>query len=337
MFWPIIISMQRLKVSILYILKAIGLFKLSEYYSRKFSTVLCYHGISTDDENKFLPANYISFDAFKEQIETLLKNGYQFIDLDDLRQKMKSNSLSNKEIVLTIDDGFKSIFDQMIPYLEEKKIKSTLYVTTKESINKDSIFRLLCNYIFWKSSKHSLEINNETIFIKNNKSSWDYILKSEENLSFKEREILLHEIANKLEVNISNELKKSFQLINYDDLKNLDLKYVDIQLHTHSHDMTMEQTDLKKDIEKNIELLKDIGSSPLVHFCYPSGFFKNSDLPMLKSLNIKTATTCEQGMVSSFTNPLLIPRLIINSNTPQIVFEAELNGLMELIRKLKRA
>lgn len=34
---------------------------------------------------------------------------------------------------------------------------------------------------------------------------------------------------------------------------------------------------------------------------------------------------------------IFIPRLIINSNMPKIVFEAELNGLMELIRKLKRA
>lgn len=326
--------MRILKILILYFLKLIGLFKISQLVSRKSSTVLCYHGISNQDENKFLPANYISFKDFKVQLEKLLKAGYRFITLDELNKKIKTNELDNKELVLTIDDGLKSIFDEMIPYLEENKIKSTLYVTTQDSINKDSIFRLLCNYIFWKSNHTILTTQDSTINIKDVEKRWDYIVKIEKELNFEQREVLIDEIAQKLEVKIDSELKKSFQIINYEDLNKLDLTYVDIQLHTHSHDMHMEESLLEKDIIKNRDLLEELSKSPLIHFCYPSGVYKNSHLSLLSKLDIQTATTCEQGFVTKNTNPLLIPRLIINSNMPNIVFEAELNGLMNYLRRV---
>lgn len=332
--------MQSLKIILLYLLRACGLFSLFSYLNKNKSLVLCYHGTSLNDEHKFMPANYVTNKRFKRRLEKLKTQGYKFISLSQLLHRINENKVSNKEVVITIDDGFESIFDEMIPFIEANSIPATLYVTTMNSCHEYPIFRLASAYLFWKTKIQYLtfathEINySDKILTKEHQSIWDFILYVEENYNFKDRNDILNVMARKLNVELSSNLMKSFQIIDLEKLKQLKLNFTDIQLHTHSHDMSLEYAELKKDLQKNKELLSPIAKNKLIHFCYPSGLYKKEHLKLLDELDIKTATTCHHGLVSSSTNPLEIPRLIINSNMPEIVFEAELNGLMSFLRSL---
>ena len=334
--------MQIIKKYSLYLLKVCGVFSLFSYINRNRSLVLCYHGIAQNDEHLFMPANYVTMKRFKKRIEKLKRNGYDFITLEELSEKIKKKCLSNKELVITIDDGFESIFCEMIPYLEEKSIPSTLYITTMNSSHNYPIFRLASAYAFWKTknelfypSKTSVNYQ-EKVETKNHQSIWKFITKVEENYDFKNRELILKEILKQLDVKLTPNLLKSFKLLELAKLEQLELNLTSIQLHTHSHDMTLEVEKLKEDIIKNKNILSDYTVNELNHFCYPSGIYNEEHFPVLKELDIETATTCEHGLVDHKTNPLAIPRLVINSNMSEIVFEAELNGLMSFFRSFKK-
>jgi hypothetical protein len=52
-------------------------------------------------------------------------------------------------------------------------------------------------------------------------------------------------------------------------------------------------------------------------------------------MGILSATTCESGFVTKKTNPYYLPRFLDGENIPKIIFEAEVCGVLDLLRKIK--
>ena len=82
------------------------------------------------NENKY-PSTNIQLDVFKEQLKIIENEGIRFIH----PKKFKENISKNKEerkILLTIDDGLLSFYQNAWPILREKKIPFILFVNTRE-------------------------------------------------------------------------------------------------------------------------------------------------------------------------------------------------------------
>ncbi len=82
------------------------------------------------NENKY-PSTNIQLDIFKEQLKIIENEGIRFIH----PKKFKENISKNKEerkILLTIDDGLLSFYQNAWPILREKKIPFILFVNTRE-------------------------------------------------------------------------------------------------------------------------------------------------------------------------------------------------------------
>ena len=63
------------------------------------------------------------------------------------------------------------------------------------------------------------------------------------------------------------------------------------------------------------------------HFCYPSGVYRAEFLPWLREAGVQTATTCDPGLASSQTEPLLLPRLVDTSNLSALDVEGWMTGM----------
>jgi len=63
------------------------------------------------------------------------------------------------------------------------------------------------------------------------------------------------------------------------------------------------------------------------HFCYPSGVYRSEFLPWLREAGVQTATTCDPGLASSRTEPLLLPRLVDTSNLSALDVEGWMAGM----------
>lgn len=88
--------------------------------------VLCYHRFGTE----VVDSMTIKTSAFTEQMEWLKTNGYTVIPLDTAVQYFqgKIKSIPAKSVVITVDDGHKSVYTDLAPIVKKYKIPVTLFI-----------------------------------------------------------------------------------------------------------------------------------------------------------------------------------------------------------------
>ena len=107
-------------------------------------TVLIYHRFG---ENKY-PTTNIALDRFNEQLEFLKNNNYQVIPLEQLIHSLKGGlQLPDRAVVITVDDGYRSVYTEAWPVLKQYDYPFTVFVYAKATENKH------WNYMTWDQIK----------------------------------------------------------------------------------------------------------------------------------------------------------------------------------------
>ena len=116
------------------------------------------------EENKY-PSTNIKILDFKKHLEIIQKNNIKFIDPKKFEMELKDNKKQRK-ILLTIDDGFLSFYQNAWPILKEKKIPFILFVSTREVGS--------FNYMDWDQIK---EVSKEKfVEIGNHSHTHEYLV-----------------------------------------------------------------------------------------------------------------------------------------------------------------
>ena len=122
------------------ILIIIPLSVLSNEVNEKGIVSLMYHRF---DENKYPTTNIRIYD-FKKHISLIKESNLEFVSFAELKKILiDQKPYSNKKVLLTIDDGFKSFYENAWPILKEQKIPFILFVNTREINNRHP------NYMSW--------------------------------------------------------------------------------------------------------------------------------------------------------------------------------------------
>ena len=108
---------------------------------------LMYHRFN---ENKY-PSTNIRMNIFDEQMQMIKKLDYEFYN-PKLFEKEFDNKKDDKKILITIDDGFQSFYQEAWPYLKKNNIPFILFVST-EPVGRNG-------YMTWEQI---LEIENSEI------------------------------------------------------------------------------------------------------------------------------------------------------------------------------
>ena len=106
---------------------------------------LMYHRF---EENKY-PSTNIKIEDFKSHLEILSKSNIKLINPKDFEKEISKNKKQRK-LLLTIDDGFLSFYNNAWPLLKKNKIPFILFVSTREVGSS--------NYMSWNQIK---EISKE--------------------------------------------------------------------------------------------------------------------------------------------------------------------------------
>ena len=139
--------------------------------NNKGITTLMYHRFN---ENKY-PSTNIQMNVFEQQIEIIKDNKYNFYDPKEFSLNFKIPK-KEKKILITIDDGFSSFYENAWPFLKENQIPFILFISTKAVGN--------FGYMNWDEIK---EIEKEKfVYIGNHSNSHDYLvdLNEEEFLKY---------------------------------------------------------------------------------------------------------------------------------------------------------
>ena len=332
---------QILKTAFLTTCKYTGIFKMARYATRNRLRILCYHGIARADEHQWRPALYVTPEQFAARMDFLCAQKYPVLPLDLAVEKHASGDLPAGATVITFDDGFKDFYDYAWTIVKERNLPTTLYVTTYHTLKQTPIFRLVLSYLFWRTRATQIDLRSSNLlptglrqfFIMTEPSLEKRIVRHAEiNLSDEERTQLLHDIAIALGVEYSEYLPaRLFEIVSSQEMREMADDGIDIQLHTHRHCLPTFRNGVVREISDNRDVLNPINSAT-DHFCYPSGIWAEPHLPILRELGVKSATTCDEGLNKPGSNLLTLKRFLDGSQVSELRFEAEMSGLMDLLR-----
>ena len=99
----------------------------SKYYSNDKGVLsIMYHRFN---ENKY-PSTNIRMNIFDKQMQMIKNSGYEFYDAK-LFEKEFYEIKNKKKILISIDDGFKSFYDEAWPYLRKNNIPFIIFISTQ--------------------------------------------------------------------------------------------------------------------------------------------------------------------------------------------------------------
>ncbi len=338
---------MRTKTSILRVLKKFSVPTLAKTVTKGKLRILCYHGFSCCDEYLWMPGVFMRPETFEARMYFLYTNGYPVLDLTEALELMDKDRLPDQATVITMDDGWVSIKERAHSICKKYNLPYTVYVSSYHSLKQSPVFNMFVRYLFWKTEKSSVpasgfvkrgngrvdlaDTDSRKVFIE------DVIQYGQTELDDRGRTNLLTALADQLGVDEEEIRKKRiFDLMTAEEIKELHLDGVDIQLHTHRHHFPVEERTAKKEIIDNRAFLEPILSNAANHFCYPSGHYTKEQFGWLQELGILSATTIRAGFNDGNTNKLELNRFLDFDNYDQLIFEAEMCGMLELARTVKK-
>ncbi|HEY8205736.1 MAG TPA: polysaccharide deacetylase family protein [Pyrinomonadaceae bacterium] len=332
--------LKKLKQTTLSSLKATGAFAMiqSSKWRRARLLILGYHGISIDDEDCWNPSLYMPRQLFAERLSLIKKSGCTVLPLAEALPRLYAGDLPEKSVAITFDDGTFDFYRQAFPLLGDFAYPATLYLTTFYSQFNRPVFDVACPYVLWKGMGNRLNLGPvvgidatfDLSLAAARDAAWKEIRQVVEakKLSAEERDELLRMLAGKINVDYDEfSQKRILQLVRADEVKKLSAEGIDVQLHTHRHRTPQNRESFLREITDNQTSIREMTGRLASHFCYPSGASSPKFLPWLHEAGIESATTCELGLASRQSDPLLLPRLVDVSSLAAIEFESWLTGV----------
>ncbi len=311
-------------------------------WRRERLLILCYHGVSLEDEHEWRPKLYMPPAMLRERFDAIRRGGYQVLTLSEAAERLFQNDLPPRSVVLTFDDGGYDFYKQASPILREFGFPATIYQTTYYSGYPKPIFGLAASYFLWKRRGEILQPEEglglrQTMDLRSEEGRRQVVVELEalctqENMTGAQKDDLLQRLAKFLGVDYGELVEKHLlRIMRPQEIAEMARAGFDIQLHTHRHRTPLDETLFRREISDNRKRILDATSRMPAHFCYPSGHYEVAFIPWLERENVKTATTCDPGLATRTSHPLLLPRFVDTPIQPLYVFEAWLSGAGHIV------
>ncbi|KKO46888.1 hypothetical protein WG68_02820 [Arsukibacterium ikkense] len=325
-----------IKMLLLSLLKALGLFILAQKITARRPRILCYHGIAVDDEYKFSPGVFMQSATFDRRMALVKKWGYSPVSLDELYQQHQAGQYQKNTLVITIDDGWAAIEQGMLPSLKKYGFCATLYLSSYYVINQRPVFKLSVYYLFWKYKGPFTLADNSCLkpHTTLQQLSINDVLSLAAELGSAYEQPILQELADCFGEDIALwQQNGKLMFLSAEQVTALAAQGLNIELHTHRHKFSeLNLTDAAKELADNQHYILQLTGRAARHFCFPRGEYQPEQLPLLTAQQLKTATTTENELVARQSPLLTLPRLVDNDKVSELEFEAELSGMMTLLR-----
>ena len=302
--------------------------------------ILCYHSVSIDDEHEWSGTYSMSPALLESRFRMLRDGGYNVLPLDEAIRRLYEGSLPPRSVALTFDDGMFDFQARALPLLKEFGFPATVYLTTFYSEYQKPIFGLFCSYVLWRARTRMPHPDTRSIIGR--QSAWD--LSTDAGRRRAHREIMDFTVQERYalpeRISLAERLtgllgddyaalraKRILTVMTPEEAAQIAREGVDVQLHTHRHRTPTDHALFLREITDNRLRIDPLRAGVARHFCYPSGVYHSEFLPWLREAGVQTATTCDPGLASSKTEPLLLPRLVDTSNLSALDVEGWLTGM----------
>jgi peptidoglycan/xylan/chitin deacetylase (PgdA/CDA1 family) len=323
--------------------KTLGLFRLARRLTPGGLRILCYHSVALENEHAFLPKMFVSPRTFERRLTFLMDQAFPVLPLDEAVKRLRQGTLPAGATTITFDDALYGTYRIAWPLLRRSAVPATVYVTTYYVTKRAPVFGLLVEYLFWKTTKPSLDLEGLGLPSAGTMVLSDAAAKArvaeaivehgETRCTEEQRSTLARALAERLGIDYDAVARtRLFNLMTPEEIRELAAGGLDVQAHTHRHQFPEDEVVVLREFADNRAVLEPLTGKRLEHFCYPSGFWSERHWPWLTAAGFKTATTCEPGFNYRETPRLALKRFLDGEHISDLEFEAEMCGYKELFR-----
>ena len=337
---------QTLKVILLWAMRAIGLFALGRYLTRRDLMIVGWHGVSMDDEHERFPNLFITPDSLRQRL-TFLKKHYRVVSLQEAVKQHGSGRFSSRQVVLTFDDGFYNFLKMAVPILHDFAVTATNYIDTDQTEDQRPTAPLLVRDVIL--SAHCLEATvslGRAPMKVGLRTPEDRVNLTQSALAYMEslpvsgltRIEFAKTLASELGVLPDSLLhRRVWHKLNVGELQQLSNEGFSIQLHTHRHRNVVNYYEsAQEEIETNRAHVERFTGTEARDFCYPSGRWSRRVWPILQNAGIRSAVTTRQGPNSTRTPIFALRRVMNGESSGQLEFEFQMSNLRWLQHAIRK-
>jgi len=228
---------------------------------------------------------------FEKIIKYLRKYNYNILHLNDLAYKLEHNiPIPDNSVVITFDDGYKSLYTDIFPIVKKYKVPVTIF--------------LVSDYIgysepFWWDIKLSDIIKRENRHLY---AEW-------KKIPNRVRKKKLLEIWRKFD-------KAGFEnrLLSWKEIYEMNrCEFIDFQSHSRSHHSLVYSSNASDEILISKKLLEKELNKHITSFSYPFGDFTEEHVDIVRRAGYKIAVTTEIGVNDNTTNPYKLRRVALHN------------------------
>lgn len=342
-------ALRKVKPFALRSVQALGGYRLvrdSRWRSERL-LILCYHGFAIADEHLFNPMMFFDGAHFERRLCAIRDGGFQVLPLSEAVDRVYRGTLPERAVCITIDDGCVDFYQVAYPLLRKYNFPATVYLTTYYSIHRRPVPISILLYVFWKSGA-PLNLKayggpDQSFDLSDHEGRYAAslaVIKVFEDtaMSSESKQEYVARLANDLGVDLQPIIaKQMFHIMTGEQVADASRNEIEFELHTHRHRTPLDEDLFRREIRENRETIQSMTGRNPVHFCYPSGRHRPEFLPWLKDEGVISATTCDPGLASRQSEPLLIPRLVDTLPQSDAHFESWLSGFGSLLRQTGKA
>jgi peptidoglycan/xylan/chitin deacetylase (PgdA/CDA1 family) len=338
----------------LHIAKFIGVFALLRRLTRDQARILCYHGGCIGDEGDYNPKLFCTSGQLRQRLDWLRANGFAAATLDEAAN-WQPGTRPGIPVAVTLDDGWYSSYRDLLPLLAEHGHRPALYLHTEVMEKGTPVVAVSLRYILWKVGARAASLHGFNTEID---GDWQLADPAQQRRLRIAAEAWLkaqpaHAIAVCLErfavalglsAAVLDLASRRFNYMTTEELRAAEAAGCSIELHGHVHEYVRGEPERNRaNIDACRAHIVDAGLAPPRHYCYPSGSFDAQAAHVMRTAGVATATTCLPGLVSARRSQnrdddarYFLPRFLDGGDVSMIEFEAEMSGMLQLLRALVR-
>ena len=325
------------KIAALHVARTAGIFaavKASQWRNQRL-LILCYHGISFEDEHEWSPGLYLSPATFRERMRILAHGGYRVLPLGEALERLENGTLPPRSVAITFDDGEYNFHALAYPILREFELPATLYAATYYCRKQIPVFDVTAAYLMWKQRGKKLDLSGlipgeGEVLVDDHRAVFQRLHRSvrERNLSADEKDALAEELARRVNADYEEiRRRRIFHLMTGEEMAEVARNGISIELHTHRHRTPRDRSLFVREIEDNRREIMEITGKRPVHFCYPCGDYAPEFFGWLGDQGVRSATTCNLGFAAAANNLMELPRVLDISSFSAVEYEGWLTGV----------
>jgi peptidoglycan/xylan/chitin deacetylase (PgdA/CDA1 family) len=279
----------------LQMMSSTGVFSAFRWMNRRRALVLMYHRFAeTETQGR------VSAEQFAAHLE-YLKSNYRVLPLAEIVENLNSGKpLPDNAAAITIDDGYRDVYDIAFPLLKQHGIPATLFAITDFLDRKCWLWTDKARFLAANASKTEIEFETGKFSLNGAASRKSVAAKINEHLKRlpdEAKEKQLENLQKTFAVDLPVLPPEEFAAIHWNEAKEMDGDSVAIESHTVSHPILTRVADerLRFELTESRRRLSEILGRRVDLFCYPNGGFDARARQFVREAGYKAAVTTEIG------------------------------------------